>query len=70
MPPGSHKLTLALAQYKPVPHQVDQLDVYSMAFPPWPLPYTLRHTERHRRLARRHRRLPNHDTFIDNPRIC
>ena len=32
LPPGAHKLTLALAQYKPVPHQVDYtLKVYSMA---------------------------------------
>ena len=32
LPPGTHKLTLALAQYSNVPHQVDySLKVYSMA---------------------------------------
>merc|ERR1719473_567479 len=37
LPPGTHRLTLALAQYKPVEHQVDYtLKVYSMA------PFTLR----------------------------
>ena len=72
LPPGSHKLTLALAQYKPVPHQVDYtLDVYSMAsFSLRPLPYTLRHTERCTGVWRGATAggSPNHDTFIDNPR--
>ena len=48
LPPGTHRLTLALAQYKPVDHRVDYtLDVYAMApFKLRALPHAMRHTER------------------------
>jgi len=72
LPPGTHKLTLALAQYKPVAHQVDYtLKVFSMThFNLRPLPYAMRHTERH---AGKWKGLTaggcaNFDSVVDNPR--
>lgn len=70
---GDHSLTLALAQFQPVDHQVDYtLDVYSMVpFRLRPLPYRMRHNER---LAGAWRGVsaggcPNFDTYVDNPRF-
>ena len=70
---GDHNLTLALAQYQPVDHQVDYtLDVYSMVpFGLRPLPFRMRHTER---LTGAWRGVsaggcPNFDTYVDNPRF-
>ena len=73
LPPGNHKLTLALAQYKPVPHQVDYtMRVYSMA------PFTLRSLPFHMRETKRLNAswkgitaggCANYDTVVDNPRI-
>ena len=69
--PGDHNLTLALAQFQPVDHQVDYtLDVYSMVpFRLRPLPFRMRHTEM---LAGAWRGVsaggcPNFDTYVDNP---
>ena len=71
--PGDHNLTLALAQFQPVHHQVDYtLDVYSMVpFRLRPLPFRMRHTEM---LAGAWRGVsaggcPNYDTYVDNPRF-
>lgn len=74
LPPGQHQLTLALAQYTPVPYQVDfTLKVFSMApLSLRPLPYSMRHLERvagswHGPSAGG---CANYDTFVDNPRVA
>jgi len=70
--PGTHTLTLALAQYKAVPHQVDYtLNVYSMApFALRTLPMGLRHALHAK--GRWHGiaagGCQNYDSYIDNPR--
>ena len=70
---GDHNLTLALAQYQPVDHQVDYtLDVYSMVpFGLRPLPFRMRHTERLTGAWRGASAggCPNFDTYVDNPRF-
>ena len=74
LPAGQHKLTLALAQYKPVPHQVDYtIKVYSMSpFKLRPLPYSMRHSQR---MSGSWKGLTaggclNFDTACDNPRYA
>jgi len=73
LPPGNHKLTLALAQYKPVAHQVDYtLKVYSMApFTLRKLPFTMRETKRLNSAWRGASAggCANFDTVVDNPRV-
>ena len=71
LPPGTHKLTLALAQYSNVPHQVDYtLRVYSMAaFTLRKLPFTMKEVQR---IGGEWRGpsaggCANYDTVIDNP---
>ena len=73
LPPGTHRLTLALAQYKPVPHQVDYtLKVHSMAsFTLAALPFAMResqtlHGEWRGATAGG---CANHDSYVDNPRF-
>lgn len=74
LPPGTHKLTLALAQYKPVPHQVDYtLKVFSMAtFNLRPLPFSMRCSERVQSAWRGLSAggCANFDTFVDNPQFA
>jgi len=73
LPIGAHKLTLALAQYKPVAHQVDySLEVYSMAsFSLKQLPHSMRHVERASGAWKGASAggCSNHDTVVDNPRF-
>ena len=73
LPPGAHKLTFALAQYKPVAHQVDYtLKVYSMApFTLRRLPFTMRETKRLNAAWRGVSAggCANYDSVVDNPRI-
>jgi len=72
LPIGSHRLTLALAQYKEVKHQVDYtLDVYSMSgFVLKKLPFHMRHSERLSGAWKGTNAggCGNYDTFVDNPR--
>ena len=73
LPPGAHRLTLALAQYRAVAHQVDYtLKVYSMAsFTLRKLPYAMRHVEQLQGGWRGASAggCVNFDTTVDNPRF-
>ena len=73
LPPGKHKLTLALAQYKPVAHQVDYtLHAYAMAsFSLRKLPYSMRETKRLNGAWKGPSAggCGNYDSVVDNPRV-